>query len=137
MSGETATAIALLLYGLGFAPFAGIALRPNGARMFASIAVVAFLGLALFNTGVSRIGSRTADVSQLLRTMPPDSRCQQAFQIMLDNRILLEQPGPDGLVVSSAAWEQLPPPVRDALEQCAETMFDPAGQAEPIEVILR
>lgn len=138
MSGGTAVALALLLYGVAFAPFIWIAIRPEGARIPVSATVVAILGIAIVNTGILRgSGVELSDVSRLLRTISPDDRCQEVFKVLLDNRVLLEEPDAEGLVVNAATWDQLPPPVRDAVEYCAKTMFEADEGTMPFEVIRR
>lgn len=138
MSGGTAVALALLLYGVALAPLVCIAVRPESARILGSVAVVAILGVAFVSTGILQGGgTEPADVSRLLRTISPDERCQEVFKVLLDNRVLLEKPSAEGLVVNAGTWDQLPPPVRDAVEFCAKSMFEAEKGAEPFEVIRR
>lgn len=138
MSGGNAVALALLLYGVALVPFIWIAVRPGVARILGSVTVVAILGLAFVSTGILRgSGVELTNVSRLLRTISPDDRCQEVFQVLLENRVLLEEPDAEGLVVNAATWDQLPPPVRDAVEYCGKTMFEAEQGAAPFEVIRR
>lgn len=138
VSGGTATGIVLLIYCVGIAPFVWMAFRPGSARVLAPFGVVAILAVAGFNTGIFQQGGlASSNVAHLLQASTPESRCQQIFQVLLENRILLDRPTPERVVVSANAWDQLPAPVRDAVTACAETTLAGDREPGPIEIIRR
>ena len=120
MSSGIATVIALAIYGVAVTPFALMAWRPGHARWLAGLSAALVLGLCVFQTGLFQQDAlASTDVARLVRQDSLQSRCKQVFDVLRENGVLLESPGPQGLVVRGAAWDQLPPPVMEAVQTCA------------------
>ncbi len=58
-------------------------------------------------------------------------QCGRLFELLRDNNILLERPNANRLVVSRAAWSQIPESVRDRILACA------GESQESVEVVQR
>lgn len=128
MSAGIAIVLGLLLYAIGLAPIVFLALRPAGARWLAPLFGALVIGLAFYQTGLLRDSSlASTDVTHLVRADTAESQCQQVFDLLLENQVLLEEPSIEGLVVRGAAWDQLPPPVREAVVNCAQSAIAAEG----------
>ena len=135
MNAGVATGFGLFLYAVGLAPIVWLALRQTGARWLGPLFAVVVIGLAFYQTGILRNAPlASTDVTHLVRADTPQGRCQQIFDMLLEIRVLLEQPSKNGLVVQAAAWDQLPPPVREAVVSCAQSAL---AVEEDISVIRR
>jgi hypothetical protein len=136
LSTVAATAIALLLYAAALLPLALAAWRerlavPLAGAMFAAMVAVAFVDAGMLQQ--DRLAS--TDVTGLLGADALKGRCQEVFDALVQARVVLEQPGPEGLVVNGAAWDQIPAELKDPILSCAQDAV--GADAEPIEVIRR
>jgi len=137
MSSVAATALALLLYALAFAPIAWLAFHSGSAKWVAALGGAAILALGLFQTGIFSQGSlASTDVARLLQLDSSDSRCQQVFDLLITNGVMLEPPARGQLVVRGADWDAMPEAVREAIVACVDPGDLPEGQDAP-EVIRR
>lgn len=128
MTAGSATSLAMLLYAVGAVPIAWLAFRPASVRWLGPICGALIVGMAFYQTGLFRDASlASTEVTHLIRVDTPESRCQQVFDLLVENGVMLEQPRPQGLVVRSAAWDQLPPAVREAVLACAQSALGSEG----------
>jgi hypothetical protein len=136
LSTIAATGIALLLYAAALLPLALAAWRERLAPPLAAAMVAAMVAVAFLQTGTLQRGSlASTDVTDLLGTDALKGRCQEVFDALLQARVVLARPGPEGLVVNGAAWDQIPAELRDPILGCAQDTLGP--DADPIEVIRR
>jgi hypothetical protein len=136
LSSAAATAIALVLYAALLAPLALAAWRERFAGPLGALMAVAMVTVAFLDTGtLQRNSLASTDVTGLLGGNALRGRCQEVFDALLQARVVLERPGPDGLVVNGAAWDQVPAELQDPILTCAQDVAGPG--AEPIEVIRR
>jgi len=128
MGPQSATLLALVIYAIGLSPVVVLAVRPQSARWLAPLTGALIAGLAFLQTGIfQRSALASADVTHLMKTDTPQERCQEVFNVLAANGILLEKPGSEGLVVRGALWDQLPAPVREAVTVCGQA----SGAASP------
>lgn len=66
-----------------------------------------------------------------------NGRCREIVTLLVENRIILQQPGGTQLVVARAGWQQLPEEVREQIVSCVEQLFPDRATGRPIEVIER
>ena len=79
----------------------------------------------------------STDVAHLLSADAHATRCEEMIDALLEVRLLLAPPGPQGLTVSGALWDQLPPPMQDAVLNCAQEVSGTGAGTEPVEVLRR
>ena len=132
-----ATFVALLIYAGGLVPVTWLAWRPSSAGRLFPVLAALIVGLAFLQTGVFRASSlASTDVAHFVRADTPENRCQQVFAVLTDNGVLLQDPGPEGLVVRGASWDQLPQPVREGVTACAQAALS-VESAEDINIVRR
>jgi hypothetical protein len=140
MSPVNAMLTALLIYALGLAPFVWMALRSGNARWLGGLCGALVLAIALGQTGLfHRESLASADVARFAGAGVTAGRCQQVFEVLREGGVVLEAPGPRAIVVRGEAWDQLAPPVRDAVLACVTEVSGATADDgdEPIEVIRR
>lgn len=110
--------------------------RPRAMAAIAGIYGAVILGVAVYQTGF--FAGQTA-AAQL---PPPSSlpsasnrQCREIMTLLTQNRVILEEPRGDRLVVARAAWEQLPEPVRDQIVVCAEQLRPQEAMGNTLEVV--
>lgn len=100
--------------------------------------VIGFLfGAALFSVAGYQSGLLAGPSAA--STLPAPARpaeasqgqCSRMFELLAENNILLEQPRAERLVVSRAAWSQIPETVREQIVQCA------GDSPETVEIVQR
>jgi len=122
MTSGSAVFAALLLYAIGALPLGWLAIRAGRAGGIAVILGALLLALALFQTGIfNRASFASTKVENLVRADTAESRCQQVVKVLVDNGVLLANPGAQGVVVKGTAWDQLPPLIREAVMNCAQS----------------
>jgi hypothetical protein len=140
MSPVNAMLVALLIYALGLAPFIWMAVRSGGARWAAGLSGALILAIALGQTGLfHRESLASADVARFAGAGATAGRCQQVFDVLREGGVVLEAPGARSIIVRGAAWDQLAPPVRDAVLACVPEVSGATDESddEEIEVIRR
>ncbi len=99
--------------------------------MAAAMVTVAFL-----HTGtLQRDSLASTDVTGLLGADALRGRCGEVFDALIEAGVVLAPPGPDGLIVRAAAWEQVPTELQEPIIACAQEYAGP--ESEPVEVIRR
>jgi hypothetical protein len=138
MSSEVATAIALLIYAAAFVPIAWMAFRSRSVRWLAPLTGLLVLAIALVQTGILHRGSlASTDVTGLLQTDSSDARCEQVFEVLTANGVVLEPPGRGRLVVRGADWDRMPAVVQDAVTACVDMSGVSDDEGDGPEVIRR
>jgi hypothetical protein len=92
--------------------------------------------------GIALVESGTFDRAPLknvglaMATDSQGSRCRQIMNLLIQNSVLVQQPGPEGLIVHGQLWDQFPEPVKQAVLVCAQR---PTGVSttEEVKVIRR
>ena len=140
MSPVNAMLVALLAYALALAPFVWMAFRPGAARWLAGLSGALILAIAFGQTGLLHRGSlASADVIRFAGAGEAAGRCEQVFDVLREAGVVLEAPQPQAIVVRGDAWDQVAPPVREAVLACVPEVTgntDQSGETE-IEVIRR
>ncbi|MXP40281.1 hypothetical protein GRI75_01310 [Altererythrobacter soli] len=137
MSPASATLIALLMYAAGFIPIILMAVWPSSTRVLRPLVGCLVLVFAASQTGIFQGSLTSTDALPKIQPDTSERRCQQVFDLLIDNGIVLDEPDPGALVVLGAAWDQLPPAVQDAVRACAASRNPPPGDADVVEVIRR
>lgn len=99
---------------------------------------LAMLGLIAFQTGHLG-GASAAAVLPAPSSRPPISnrQCGEILTVLRENRIILEGSSGERLVVSRAAWEQIPATAQDQIISCAEQTRPEGRGGPPIDVVQR
>lgn len=129
------TAIALVLYAL-FALPAIWAWRSHTTHAAGWLAGAIAL-LAIIQTGLFGGTSEIPVLSQVSQDQMKAGKCEEMFALMVENRLLLEQPADGKLVASKALWQEMPEVVRNTAMSCAQADDTANPTGGQIEIILR
>ncbi len=112
--------------------------RPRALAAFLAAYGVMIMGVIVHHTGL--IAGPTA-ASQL---PPPASlpsvssrQCREILTLLSENRVILEPPTAERLVVAGAIWIQIPEQVRSQVVSCVEQMRPTGALSRPVEVVER
>jgi hypothetical protein len=137
LSSELAAGIVLVLLAIPMA-VAGLGVRyPQLLRPIGTTISILAVAIAFAQTGALQRGNMTStDIAGLLPAEPFTNRCKQAFDGLIEARVVLAMPTPEGLVVNSDRWNQLPANIQEAVALCASELV-PESDAQDLKIIRR
>jgi hypothetical protein len=135
MSPILASAIALLICVAFMLPTIWMGLGGAGARILAPLSMALVVGIALVESGTfDRAPLKSVGLAMATETQ--GSRCRRIMNLLIQHSVLVQQPGPEGLIVRGQLWDQFPEPVRQAVLMCAQRPTG-ASAAGEVKVIRR
>jgi hypothetical protein len=136
VTSAAAIGIALLLYSTALLPLVVAGWRERLAGPIAVAMAVVIIAGAFLHTGTLQQGGlASTDVTGLLGANALRGRCDDVFDTLMEARVVLERPGPKGLVVNGAGWDQIPTELQQPIIACAQEYV--GAEAGPVEVIRR
>ena len=123
---------------MAVAPIGLAAWRGRFAPALAAITAASIASLVFVQTGtLQRAGLASTEVTHLLAADPLLGRCEETFQILQENNVVIGRPDEKGLVVNGALWDQLPPELQEAVLACAQQSLGAAAGTNPPPLIRR